>query len=239
MRINALVSSLCALFVASTTVVAEEGIRLNIYKTNFENQTHVRDQVFEDRIELRHWGVQGQFLIPVKHGNHAYAVHAMDTIEEVLGMTLFNRKVINELEDDSIRNGIIFSHGTAKGKNNSSNVPYDTGHVGNSDGDVSSPLDWIKVKSGPYSGVVKVNVGAGEPSVFVKFIKRRRMKEIAVHEFAHALGMRHHFNGFGEDEHGNNGPMMDANAWNALYNILNNAVGTKLEDMKIVERYSQ
>ena len=205
--------------VASNPIVGPVGIADNLDVTNVDETSFPWEYIAPGK--LKAWDINANGLIPVKHGDNAMALSAMDEIESVLGLTLFDRTSIEGVLDENIDRGLIVSIGTAIGPNGT--VDENTcGMVSAFSDDTSWPSEQWYSADGNISTKLYVHVGSSMCEA---------QTAIAIHELGHALGMGAHFVGFGLGV--GDGSIYDGNFWNVLYNIYHNNVGTNKEDINI------
>lgn len=147
--------------------------------------------------------------IPVKTNGEPRAVSAMDAIEKKLGLVLFDRTSIANVDEAAITRGIVFRQGTSylpAGANpqaycaNVARAPFDGGY----------PSTFMFVP-GEISARLYVNLDNPQCTASA---------DIVIHEFGHALGMGAHFAGFGDDDA--IGPAF----WPVLATLYANPIGT-------------
>ncbi|CAA0109860.1 Uncharacterised protein [Zhongshania aliphaticivorans] len=177
---------------------------------------------------LKKWDIAGEGLIPVKHNDSQYGIHAMDTIEEKVGMTLFDRNSILNVADEDIERGIIISEGTATGGFNQP-AGFACGNVHPYDQPYNVRYEWYD-EHGVIFGPLMLHIGSDDPHGCTN---GANLYDIAVHEMMHALGLGTHFEGFGI------GPMFDDNAWNVLHNILTNQQNANEFELVIEKRFPE
>lgn len=156
--------------------------------------------------------------IPVKLNGSTKAAKALDSIESVLGLTIFDRDSISGTANSDIVRGLIVSVGTALGPGGV--VDSNTcGMVSGGIGETWYPANF-------YSSTGEINTRL---YVHLDSSKCTASAEITVHEFGHALGLGAHFEGYGY------GPAADGNFWNALYNLYHNEIGATADEIEIVQ----
>jgi hypothetical protein len=164
----------------------------------------------------KRWDIEDEGLIPVKLNGSTLAKEAIEEIEAVLHMALFDTASIANVADSMVLRGIIVSEGTALGPNGV--VTRNTcGHVSALPETTAYPKDFYDAK-GKISTRLYVNLSSR---------KCRASLEIAIHEFGHALGLGNHFPGFGS------GDAIASSFWNVLYTLYHNEVGALGEDLII------
>lgn len=193
-----------------------DGILANIVTTNISSNSFPWRGVYSGI--LKRWNIEVDGLIPVKTNNVQMAIDAMDDIEEVLNKTIFDRTSISNLPNEEITRGLIVSEGTAL-DGTGTTTQNTCGHVSSGIGSVDYPNDFIH-EGGVISTVLYVHLSSSGCTAD---------KNIAIHEFGHALGMGLHFNGFGD------GAAISKDFWNVLYNIYHNPVGATETTMVVTK----
>ncbi len=166
--------------------------------------------------KTKRWDIEQDGLIPVKLNGSALAQEAIEKIEAVLQMRIFDTASIANLPDESITRGIIVSEGTAIGPNGAI-TKYTCGHVA-AGPDTTDYPDNFYAANGNIDTRLYVNLSSKKCTASL---------EIAVHEFGHALGLGNHFAGFGSGE------IISPLFWQVLYTLYHNKVGTSREDLQI------
>lgn len=164
----------------------------------------------------KRWYIEHDGLIPVKMNGSALAQDAIEKIESVLQMPIFDTTSIANLPDDQITRGIIVSEGTAIGPNGAI-TKYTCGHVSARPETTSYPKDFYD-SNGTINTRLYVNLSSNKCTASV---------EITIHEFGHALGLGNHFTGFGS------GDIISPSFWQVLYTLYHNQVGTSAEELQI------
>ena len=164
----------------------------------------------------KRWDIEQDGLIPVKLNGATSAKDAIEEIEAVLQMSIFDTTSIANLPDDQITRGIIVSEGTALSPNGF--ITKSTcGHVSASPKTTSYPKGFYDA-NGKISTRLYVNLSSKNCTASL---------EIAIHEFGHALGLGSHFSGFGS------GDAISPAFWQVLYTLYHNEVGASGEDLQI------
>ncbi len=229
-----------------TEIVGPEGILNNLKATNLTDEGFpwygLHAFGIDDLVRLKSWNVAQDGFIPVKTGGFDLAEQALDKIELEIGKTLFDRISIANVPNEHINRGIIVSQETALGAFGSTTDPNGCGHVSEGIGTTSYPphnfyitetaeggqvLDYVLTDgfydaTGTIDAVLYVHIGAPACENEIDL-------DLVIHEFGHALGMGPHFDGFG------NGPAIDGNFWNVLYNLYNNPTGTTEDQLTILQ----
>lgn len=177
---------------------------------------------------LKKWDIASDGLIPVKHNDVELAIYAMEVIEEKLGIILFDRNSIVNVPDEDIERGLIVSEGTATGQIGGAQSNA-CGNVEPIAKPINADEEWYDER-GVIFGPLVVHLGSDDPAGCTVKID---MKEVAVHEFMHALGMGAHFEGFGI------GPIYSDDAWNVLHNIVMNHPNDRDIDLIIEKRFPE
>lgn len=177
---------------------------------------------------LKKWDIAGEGLIPVKHNDSDLALQAMDAIESKLGVTLFDRNSIVNVADEDVERGIIISEGTARGSLGDPQ-PNICGSVHPIKQPIGPEAEWYD-EYGVIFGPLVINIGSDDPNGCTQ---GQDLRQIAIHEFMHSLGMGTHFQGFGI------GPIYSDNAWNVLHNIMINHQNTDEFNMIIEKRFPE
>lgn len=183
---------------------------------------------------LKKWDIASDGLIPVKHNNSQYAHHAMDVIETKMGVMLFDRNSIVNVDYYEVERGLIVSEGTATGMFGGIS-PSICGTVESRGsqyalgGENSEDPSWFD-ENGVIFGPLVIHIGQDDPR---GCSQGQDLNEIAVHEFMHALGMDTHFQGFGI------GPIYSDDAWNVLHNILINYQYMDEFELNIEKRFPE
>lgn len=143
-------------------------------------------------------------LIPVKLNGSAVAEEAINRIEAVLGRTIFDRTSIANTPEADITRGITVSEMTTVDRQ----LQYLYGP------------DWRPCgeQSGTQNGKQHLDIGSSQclPST-----------DIAIHEFAHALGMTGHYIAFGT------GPSIGGGFWSVLKTMYSNAIGSTKANISV------
>lgn len=198
------------------STVNEAGIIANIKTTNFVSTTFPWNAINTANGKLKRWDFENDGPIPVKTGNNALAIEAMDEIEAELGMIIFDRTSIANTPNEEITRGMIVSVGTAIGPG---------GIVdSNTCGMVSGGIGTTSYPNGFYNEMGKINTVL---YVHLSSAQCDSDLDVAIHEFGHALGLGAHFKGFGD------GPAINNNFWNVLFNIYTNNIGDTEQDLDI------
>ena len=163
---------------------------------------------------LKRWDYVNEGPIPVKFNGVALAETAVNTIEEHLGLILFDQTSIADTPDDLLTRGIIVSEGTTADANG---MVTGCGNVSKAPGLTAWPSHFYD-ETGRISTKLYVNLSSPLCTATL---------EIAIHEFGHALGMGRHFSGFGI------GRVIDVNFWNVLFNIYTNDIEATQESLAI------
>jgi hypothetical protein len=205
-----------------------EGSEEGVSNENTENDLNVLNNMAKTNIvesgfpwngsadgKLKRWDYDNQ-LIPVKTNGSKLAEDAMDEIEEKLGKTLFDRVSIQNIDDESIAHGLIVSEGSAIGPGGSIDR-HTCGHVSGGLATTSFPY-YFYDSNGSISTRLYIHISSS---------MCQADKDIAIHEFGHALGMGSHFQGFGL------GPSIDKNFWDVLYNLYHNDIGLSKDGITI------
>jgi hypothetical protein len=164
----------------------------------------------------KRWDIKQDGLIPVKLNGSALGKEAVEKIEAVLQMSIFDTALIANLPDDQITRGIIVSERTALSPNGF--ITKSTcGHVSASPTTTGYPKDF-------YDANGKINT-----RLYVNLSSRKctASLDIAIHEFGHALGLGSHFSGFGS------GDAISPAFWQVLYTLYHNEVGTTAKNLQI------
>ncbi len=167
--------------------------------------------------KIKRWPVETS-LIPVKLNDSPEATYAVDLIEATLGMTIFDRESIADTPDDEIVEGMIVSMGTAVNAEGEMD-PNVCGSACGVPGAGPFPPNMLN-SDGAMGGKWYINIGSDvcdEDSYDV----------LACHEFAHALGLLGHFEGFGI--HG----IIGENFWNALKTLYFNPIGASGSEVNV------
>jgi len=164
----------------------------------------------------KRWDIEQGGLIPVKLNGSTVSKDAIQEIETILHMSIFDTTSIANLPDDQITRGIIVSEGTALGPNGF--ITKSTcGHVSALPTITDYPKDF-------YDAYGRINT-----RLYVNLSSKKctASLEIAIHEFGHALGLGSHFSGFGS------GDAISPSFWQVLSTLYHNEVGTFEEDLQI------
>lgn len=195
------------------TVATSASVATDLTTTNLDSSTFPWNNIAAGK--LKRWPYETS-LIPVKINGASQATYALDLIETTLNKTIFDRTSIANTAENSITRGLIVSIGTAVGQDgvvdstacgnvsSAPNSPYINGNIVDANGNISAKL--------------YVNIGSAGCAA---------NNTIAVHEFAHAIGLGKHFNGYGM-----NG-ITGGNFWNVLKTIYSNAVGATFANINI------
>lgn len=145
-------------------------------------------------------------LIPVKLNGSAVAEEAINRIEAVLGRVIFDRTSIANTPEGDITRGITVSEMTTSLIN--PGAPW------------AGP-DWRPCgeQTGSMNGKQHLDIGSAQclPST-----------DIAIHEFAHALGMGGiHYEGYGV------GPAIGGGFWSVLKTMYSNAIGSTKANISV------
>lgn len=164
----------------------------------------------------KRWDIQQDGLIPVKLNGSTLGKEAIEKIEVVLQMSIFDTTSIANLPEEQIRRGIIVSEGTALSPNGF--ITQSTcGHVSASPKTTGYPKDFYDA-NGNINTRLYVNLSSRKCTASL---------DIAVHEFGHALGLGSHFFGFGS------GDAISPAFWQVLYTLYHNKIGTSAEGLQI------
>jgi hypothetical protein len=187
----------------------------NLQKTNLDSSQFPWIRGLADG-RTKRWDIEHDGLIPVKLSGSVLAKEAIEEIEAVLHMSIFDTASIANIPDNMIQRGIIISEGTAIGPNGVV-TRYTCGHV-------SALPETTEFPDGFYDANGKINT-----RLYVNLSSRKCTAsiEIAIHEFGHALGLGKHFPGFGS------GDAIAPSFWQVLYVLYHNEVGTFGEDMTL------
>jgi hypothetical protein len=166
--------------------------------------------------KTKRWDIGQDGLIPVKINGSAVARQALDEIESVLQMSVFDRDSIANVPDDLIERGIIISEGTALGPNGTV-TRFTCGHVSAGPDTADYPKDFYD-ETGRINTRLYVNLSSSKCTASV---------EIAIHELGHALGLGNHFRGFGS------GTVISQSFWDVLNTLYNNEVGVSATELEI------
>ena len=166
--------------------------------------------------KTKRWDIEHDGLIPVKLNGSTLGRDAIREIEAVLQMPIFDTTSIADIPDDQITRGIIVSEGTALGPNGWITTST-CGHVSALPTTTGYPKNFYNAQ-GKINARLYVNLSSQ---------KCTASKEIAIHEFGHALGLGSHFSGFGS------GDAISPSFWQVLYTLYHNDVGTSAEDLRI------
>jgi hypothetical protein len=206
------------LLLSSCTKAGSQGttdVMRDVQKTNLDSNRFPWIAGLADG-RTKRWDVEHDGPIPVKLNGSTLGNDAIEEIEAVLHMSIFDTTSIANLPDDKITRGIIVSEGTALGPNGF--ITKSTcGHVSALPRMTSYPKDFYDA-NGKINTRLYVNLSSK---------KCRASLEIAVHEFGHALGLGSHFSGFGS------GDAISPAFWQVLYTLYHNEVGTSDEDLQI------
>lgn len=179
-----------------------ENIAGRVVFTNMKDQPsyEVPDEAIRDaaRHTLRIWDI-GNNLIPVKTNGLEFAIDAINEVESETGMQLFDRSSIEGLDDSEISGGIIFREGTAINAFGEADE-FTCGNIGDKDGNFGPSGDWF-TPEGIVDTVLVVNVKSSNPESLVNCFENTSVKDMAIHELYHALGMHRHFDGYAEGDH--------------------------------------
>jgi hypothetical protein len=166
----------------------------------------------------KRWDNEKDGLIPVKLNGSTLGKDAIDEIETMLQMTIFETTSIANAPDSQITRGIIVSEGTAIGPNGTI-TKYTCGHVSESPETTSWPQDFYDA-NGNINTRLYVNLSS---------VKCTASVEMAIHEFGHALGLGSHFSGYGSSD------IISPAFWQVLYTLYHNGAGTSGEDLQILQ----
>ncbi|NKI26632.1 hypothetical protein HCG49_08665 [Arenibacter sp. 6A1] len=200
----------------SERTVNEEGIINNMNITNLYGDTFPWSGIASGH--LKRWDIDTEGLIPVKTNNNALAIKAMDKIEEVMGVPMFDRTSIANVPNDEITRGLIISEGTAIGPGGVVDK-NSCGMVSKNIGTTAYPNSFY-TENGTINTVLYVHLSSSKCTASL---------EVAIHEFGHAMGAGAHFNGFGHGDAINN------DFWNVLYNLYKNVIGAT-ENQLIIDK---
>jgi hypothetical protein len=166
--------------------------------------------------KTKRWDIERDGLIPVKLNGSTLGKDAIEEIEAMLQMSIFDTTSIASMPDDKIIRGIIVSEGTALGPNGS--ITKSTcGHISARPDATTYPENFYGA-NGRINSRLYVNLSSEKCTASL---------EIAIHEFGHALGLGSHFSGFGS------GDVISPAFWQTLYTLYHNEVGTSEEDLQI------
>jgi hypothetical protein len=200
------------------TVVGTEGIIANIVATNIRSNSFPWNVDESANETLKRWNIEDDGLIPIKLNNNQRAIDAINKVEDVLGIIIFDRTSIADTPDSEITRGLIVSEGTALSPNGV--VDENTcGMVSEGIGTTGYPPDFLQ-DSGNINTVLYVHLSSTGCTA---------SSEVSIHEIGHALGLGAHFDGFG------NGPPINDNFWNVLYNIYYNPIGATESELVITK----
>jgi len=211
-------SVILVLILASCSKVENGGsadVIQNLQKTNLDSSQFpwIRGLAVG---RTKRWDIEHDGLIPVKLNGITLAKDAIEEIEDVLHMSIFDTTSIANSPDNMITRGIIVSEGTAIGPNGV--ITKNTcGHVSADPGNTDYPKDFYDA-NGKINTRLYVNLSSQKCTASL---------DIAIHEFGHALGLGNHFPGFGS------GDIISLSFWQVLHTLYNNEVGTSSEDLQI------
>ena len=179
---------------------------------------------------VKRWDISPGHLVPVKLNGSVKAAEAIQTIENLLGMQLFDTQSIALTPDDQINRGVIVSLGTAF-------VMYTPDDMRNQ-ANVSAGPYLANYPSGFYQAngeiSTKLYVNLGTSMISESDIN----SDVVAHEFFHALGFGSHFPGFGEylgenDPYFSVSDTMSFHAVDVMKTLYSNPIGTAANDLTI------
>ncbi|BAN34616.1 hypothetical protein SCD_n00774 [Sulfuricella denitrificans skB26] len=180
--------------------------------------------------EIKRWDISPGNLIPVKLNGSTKAAEAIQTIERVLGMQLFDTQSIALTPDAQINRGVIVSLGTSY----VIYTPDDRRNVANVSAGPNMPnYPWnFYQANGTISTKLYVNLGTS------MIAGDQLDSDIVIHEFFHAMGFGSHFDGFGNwltdnDPLGFGGDAMSSHAFDVMKTLYSNPIGTTASNLNI------
>ena len=214
----ALASAGCLNNSSDSKTVGPEGIYNNLYKSNLDSNAFPWEGRVHERSKRWQGAITVYFAEPhsTTDEDRARVVRAMDEIESKVPMIQFDRRLDTLPEDDDV--GLVISFGSAVGAWGVINSNA-CGNVGGAPHAVSQSFSYpwnFYADSGEINTQLYVHIDSA---------KCRASHGVIIHEFGHALGLGEHFEGFGI------GPPINANFWNALWNLYNHEPG---EDADII-----